>query len=61
MRSEKQGQSLKMKSFVSNLNQSIDHLDSWNESVWMLLVDSAVVHRDSRITFKFKNDEAVKT
>jgi len=61
LRSEKHGQSLKMKSFVSNLNQVTKHLDSWNENVWMLLVDSAVVHRDSSITFKFHNGCEVKT
>jgi DNA invertase Pin-like site-specific DNA recombinase len=59
LRSEKQGQALKMKSFITNLNQSEDILDEWNERVWMLLVDSAIVHRDSRITFKFLNGEEV--
>jgi len=59
LRSEKQGQALKMKSFVANLNQSEDILAEWNERVWMLLVESAIVHRDSRITFKFLNGEEV--
>ena len=59
LRSDKQGQALKMKSFITNLNQLEDILDEWNERVWMLLVESAVVHRDSRITFKFIKSEEV--
>ncbi len=57
LRSDKQGQSLKMKSFNANLSQSENILSDWNERIWMLLVDSAVVHRDSSITFKFHNGE----
>jgi len=57
LRSDKHGQALKMKSFIANLSQSEDILDEWSERVWMLLVESAIVHRDSRITFKFKNGE----
>ena len=55
LRSDKQGQALKMKSFIANLNQSEDILTEWNERVWMLLVESATVHRDSNITLKFCN------
>lgn len=57
LRSEKQGQSLKMKSFLSSLNQADNHLNDWNANIWMLLVDSALIHRDSGITFRFKNGE----
>ena len=53
LRSENQGQSLKIKSFISNLNQADNHLKDWNPIIWMLLVESAVVHRDSSITFMF--------
>ena len=59
-RSDKQGQALKMKSFIANLNQSEDKLDEWNERVWMLLVESATVHRDSSITFKYHKGEEYK-
>jgi len=55
LRSDKQGQALKMKSFLANLFQLEDELDDWNESLWMLMVDSATVHRDSSITFRFQN------
>jgi len=59
LRSEKHGQVFKMKSFVSSLNQADNYLNDWNANIWMLLVDSAVVHRNSTITFKFHNDNEI--
>jgi site-specific DNA recombinase len=56
IRSDKKGQALKMKSFLTNLTQAEDELEEWNENIWMLMIDKAVVHRDSSITFKFHND-----
>jgi len=55
LRSARQDQALKMKSFIASLSQSEDKLDEWNESVWMFLVDSGIIHRDESITFRFKN------
>lgn len=49
-----------MKAVLANLSRSEDKLDDWNVSVWMLLVGSAKVHRDSSITFKFHNGVEIK-
>jgi DNA invertase Pin-like site-specific DNA recombinase len=46
-----------MQTFINNLEESEDELANWNERIWMLMVESAVVHRDSSITFKFRNGE----
>ena len=54
-RSNKKAQALNMKSFLANLNRLDDELVDWNENVWMLMIESAVVHRDTSITFKFHN------
>jgi len=48
-----------MKSFLADINQLDDELVDWNENVWMLMVSSAVVHRDSSITFKFTSGTEV--
>jgi len=61
IKSEKKGQAHKMKSFQSNVTQSKDELVDWNENVWMLMVDSAVVHKDTSITFKFNNRKEIKS
>jgi len=54
-RNEKRAQALNMKTFLSNLRNIDDKLSDWNEHVWMLMVESAVVHRDTSITFMFQN------
>jgi len=57
----KLGQKQKMKSFIKNLEESEDELNDWNEHIWMLMVESAIVHRDSSITFKFHNGNQLNT
>lgn len=59
-RDNKKVQAFNLKSFISNLKRVDDKLSEWNENVWMLLVDSAVVHRDKRITFKFNNGKRIR-
>lgn len=58
-RSNKKAQALSMKSFLSNIKHIDDNLSDWNENVWMLLVKSAVVHRDKSITFKLNNGKEI--
>ncbi len=58
-RNSHQAQALKMKSYLANLSETEDILDEWNESIWMLLVDSATVHRDKSITFKFQDGNLI--
>ncbi len=60
-RNIQQGQALKLSSFIANLHQSEDKLDEWNERIWMLLIDSAIIHRDEKITFKFKDGLEVRS
>ena len=59
-RDNKKVQALNLKSFISNLRRVDDKLSEWNEPVWMLLVDSAVVHRDTSITFKLNNGKDIR-
>lgn len=60
-RSNKLAQAINMKSFLANLNQIDDELVDWNENVWMLMIESAVVHKDSSITFKFHNGNEIRS
>jgi site-specific DNA recombinase len=60
-RCNKKSQELNMKTFVANLSRSEDKITAWNESIWMLLVKSAIVHRDKSITFKFNNGKEIKS
>lgn len=60
-RDGKLNQAHKMRAFIKNLSNSEDHLGDWNTSIWMLLVDSAIVHRDSSITFKLNNGKEIRS
>lgn len=60
VRDNKKLQTLNLKAFISNLKCVDDKILEWNESVWMLLVKSAVVHRDQSITFKLKNEKEIR-
>jgi site-specific DNA recombinase len=60
-RNDKKAQALNMKTFLSNLRNIDDKLSDWNEHVWMLMVESAVVHRDTSITFKFHNGMEIRS
>lgn len=51
----KQAKAIKIRAFISSLESSETQIQYWNEMVWMLIVESATVHRDSSITFKFYN------
>lgn len=43
----------RMKSFLSVLNKAEDMLNSWNERVWMLMMEKANVQRDKSVKFIF--------
>ena len=60
-RDNKKVQALNLKSFISNLKRVDDKLSEWNENVWMLLVKSALVHRDDSITLKFINEIEIRS
>lgn len=50
----------KMETYLKYVIDHPDHLLEWNESTWRLMVESAVVHKDKTITFKFYNGREVR-
>jgi hypothetical protein len=57
----KLGQKKIMQTFIKNLKKSEGELADWNERIWMFMVESAIIHRDSSITFKFQSGVTLKT
>lgn len=35
-------------------------IDTWNDELWMTMVESAIVHKDKSITFKFYNGKEIR-
>lgn len=53
---DKESKATKLQAFVFGLKETEDKLKDWNEMVWMLLVESAVVSRNKSIVFKYYNN-----
>ena len=47
--------SKELKAFTKTLKQQPLVVAEWNERLWITLLDTATVNRDSRIMFRFKN------
>ena len=35
-------------------------MTEWDDTIWTVMVEKAIVHRDDRITFIFKNGMEIK-
>lgn len=55
----KRTKALQIDAFIANLKNSADSLPEWSDDIWNVLVESATVHRDGTITFKFKNGKEI--
>jgi site-specific DNA recombinase len=60
-RNIKRSQTINLKSFVANLKRADDKLLEWNENIWMLLVNSAIIHRDTSINFNLSNGKEISS
>ena len=54
-RFKKESLEIKMRAFLKTLRKSESDIDKWDERIWMLMVESAIVHHNKDITFKFNN------
>lgn len=44
-----------MELFIASIEDKPDAIDTWDDNLWLLLIEQAVVHHDKSITFKFTN------
>lgn len=54
------GKKEKMVAYLITMKGSPDSLLAWDDATWKLMVESAVVHRDKTITFKFHNGREIR-
>ena len=62
LKKEKENKQLKknkLLSYIAFLKKEPDTLEIWNKQAWMVLVEEAVVNRDSSITFKFYDESEI--
>lgn len=41
--------------FIDSLKKQPIAIETWDDELWILFLDTATVHSDGRITFRFKN------
>ena len=39
--------------FIRTLKKQPDVLDAWDDTIWTVMVEKAIVHRDGKLTFVF--------
>ena len=62
LKKEKENKQLKknkLLSYIAFLKKEPDTLEVWNKQAWMVLVEAAIVNRDSSITFKFYDESEI--
>ena len=52
-KSMKQAKAIAMKSYLARLKDAEQVIDAWDDSLWMTVLEKAVVNRDGTITFHF--------
>ena len=59
-KSYKLGQATKLEAFVEELRGRVDWLEIWDDEIWMIMVERAIVHKDKSITFEFYNGQKIR-
>ena len=55
----KSQQDKQMALFIRTLKRQPNQMDSWNDTIWTVMVEKAIVHKDGSITFMFYNGRSV--
>lgn len=45
--------------FIENLKKQPMMVEEWEETLWSMVIEKAVVHRDAKITFVFYNKSEI--
>ena len=56
----KTGKAIKMRAYLEAMKQADDYLEKWSDDMWILMVETATVHRDKTITFRFVNGREIR-
>lgn len=56
----KLGQVTKLNIFLEEMKNRPNYIEIWDDEVWMIMVEGAIVHKDKSITFKFYNSKEIK-
>ena len=46
--------------FIRTLKRQPEVLDAWNDTIWTVMIEKAIIHRNGKITFVFVNGGEIK-
>ena len=61
LRTSRSQQDKKMALYIRTLKTLPDVLHYWNDTIWTVMIEQAIVHKDGQITFVFQNGMEIKT
>lgn len=56
----KTGKTTKMQAYLEAMKKADDYIEVWSDEMWILMVETATVHRDKTITFRFVNGREIR-
>lgn len=56
----KTGKATKMQAYLEAMKKADDYIEKWSDEMWILMVETAMVHRDKTITFRFVNGREIR-
>lgn len=60
IRALKVQQDKQMALFIRTLKKQPDRMEAWDDTIWTVMVEKAIVHKDNSITFHFYNGTEIK-
>ena len=55
IRALKVQQDKQMALFIRTLKKQLDRMENWDDTIWTVMVEKAIVHKDGSMTFIFYN------
>ena len=59
LRTRRSQQDKAMSLFIRTLKKQPDILEEWDDTIWTMMVEKAIVHRERSITFVFYNGKQI--
>ena len=60
IRAERERQDQAMALFIRTLKKQPEVLDAWNDTIWTVMVERVLVHRNGGLTFQFYNGSEIR-
>lgn len=60
LRTARSQQDKKMALYIRTLKKQPEVMDDWNDTIWTVMIEKAIVHRNGEITFVFENGTEIR-